>query len=173
MEDITSDFIYMRLHGDAELYRSGYSDEALGRWYNRMKLWSEGKQPDDAKLVSKNGKASANVLARDVFCYFDNTDKLWAPYDARKILEKFNLAGDLEEEPGKLPKEQNKSKEQSKPKEPNKSKEQNKPKEQKNPEKTKPIEKTNSKEKTKPKEKAKSKEIEKPKETEKQDSFAF
>lgn len=53
MEDITSNFVYMRLHGDAELYRSGYSDEALERWYQRMKLWSEGKQPDDAKVIGE------------------------------------------------------------------------------------------------------------------------
>jgi uncharacterized protein YecE (DUF72 family) len=31
-EDITSDFVYLRLHGSEELYASGYSDEALDHW---------------------------------------------------------------------------------------------------------------------------------------------
>jgi hypothetical protein len=31
----------------------------------------------------------------------DNADKLWAPFDARKILENYDLAESLEEEPGK------------------------------------------------------------------------
>ncbi len=101
LEDLTSDFVYLRLHGDAELYRSGYSDEALERWYQRMHQWSHGSQPDDAKLVSD--KASTQRKSRDIYCYFDNTDKLWAPYDARKILTKFHLADRLETEPGKLP----------------------------------------------------------------------
>ncbi len=126
MEDITSNFVYMRLHGDAELYRSGYSDAALERWYQRMKAWSEGNQPDDAKLINSpkdNTEAApkkdsdSTKSSRDVFCYFDNTDKLWAPYDARKILEKFNLADKLEEEPGKLPKDIKKPTEKKKPEE--------------------------------------------------------
>ena len=101
MEDITSDFIYMRLHGDSELYRSGYSDAALEYWYKRIQKWSQGKQPGDAKLTSSHKPKSQS--SRDIFCYFDNTDKLWAPYDARKILAKFDLLADLETEPGKLP----------------------------------------------------------------------
>ena len=35
-DDVTSDFVYMRLHGDKELYRSGYSDAALDRWAKRI-----------------------------------------------------------------------------------------------------------------------------------------
>jgi len=100
IEEITSDFIYMRLHGDAELYRSGYSDAALKRWFARMQLWAAGKQPKDAKVISEIDPAP--VASRDIFCYFDNTDKLWAPYDARKILAKLDLIKNLPAEPGKL-----------------------------------------------------------------------
>ena len=103
LEEITTDYVYMRLHGNTELYSSGYSDEALSFWYKRMKLWSEGKQPKDAKLVSP--KPHSTATPRDIYCYFDNTDKLWAPYDARKILEKFKLAKNLTETPGKLSQE--------------------------------------------------------------------
>lgn len=31
LDDVTSDFVYARLHGDRELYASGYNDAALGR----------------------------------------------------------------------------------------------------------------------------------------------
>ena len=100
LEEITSDFVYMRLHGDTELYRSGYSEAALDYWFKRIKLWRDGKQPRDAKLILP--KDRSNTESRDIYCYFDNTDKLWAPYDARKILEKFDLADNLEETPGKI-----------------------------------------------------------------------
>lgn len=82
-EDITSNFIYIRLHGDAELYRSGYSQEALEHWRHRLKSWSRGVQPRDVKLIGKRAKTAASL---DVYCYFDNTDKLWAPKDARNLL---------------------------------------------------------------------------------------
>ena len=81
-EDITSDFVYMRLHGDTELYNSGYSDAAIERWYKRIKSWSKGVQPRDARLIGKRSKLNDSL---DVFCYFDNTDKLWAPRDARHL----------------------------------------------------------------------------------------
>src|SRR2546423_3987352 len=32
LEDLTADFVYVRLHGDKELYASGYSGAALARW---------------------------------------------------------------------------------------------------------------------------------------------
>lgn len=102
LEEITSDFVYMRLHGDAELYKSGYSDKALDHWYQRINLWSQGKQPENAKLIL-SPHSHKPLHSHDVYCYFDNTDKLWAPYDARKILEKFDLAEALEETPGRLP----------------------------------------------------------------------
>lgn len=100
-ENITSDFIYMRLHGDTELYKSGYTDEALARWFERMQIWSKGEQPKDAKLIAEAAPRDSKD-ERDVFCYFDNTDKLWAPYDARKILAKLDLLKNLPAEPGKL-----------------------------------------------------------------------
>lgn len=35
-DDVTSDFMYLRLHGDKELYASGYTEEALDRWASRI-----------------------------------------------------------------------------------------------------------------------------------------
>ena len=44
-EDVTADFVYIRLHGDAELYVSGYTDEALERWAQRIRAWADGVEP--------------------------------------------------------------------------------------------------------------------------------
>jgi uncharacterized protein YecE (DUF72 family) len=76
--DITADFVYMRLHGDKELYRSGYSDKSLERWAKRIRAW--------------HGAAGARGRARDVYCFFDNTDvKLRAPFDAQSLMLKLGL----------------------------------------------------------------------------------
>jgi uncharacterized protein YecE (DUF72 family) len=82
-EDVTADFMYLRLHGDKELYASGYSDEALARWAARIRAWTSGGQPPDARLIS--GKAAPKRASRDLFCYFDNDIKVHAPFDARRL----------------------------------------------------------------------------------------
>jgi uncharacterized protein YecE (DUF72 family) len=62
MEEITTDFVYARLHGDEELYVSGYTPEALDEWANRVKKWRKRKL--------------------DVYVYFDNDAKVRSPFDA-------------------------------------------------------------------------------------------
>ena len=99
-EDLTSDFVYIRLHGAEELYTSGYSDEALDNWCQRIKRWSEGRQPDDAQLISTTKPRPRK--ARAVYCYFDNDVKVRAPYDARQLLRRLGLEEDLETTPGHL-----------------------------------------------------------------------
>lgn len=86
-EDLTGDFAYIRLHGDKELYVSGYTEAALGRWAKRIARWAEGGQPRDARLVTPRNRAKRQK--RDIFVYFDNDAKVKAPGDAaalRKIL---------------------------------------------------------------------------------------
>src|SRR5439155_15297972 len=79
-EDVTAEFVYVRLHGGDELYVSGYSDEALRRWSRRIRQWRAGKEPRDARRISpERGRSGA---ARDVFCYFDNTATDEAPRNA-------------------------------------------------------------------------------------------
>ncbi|MES2127333.1 MAG: DUF72 domain-containing protein [Pseudomonadota bacterium] len=84
IEDVTADFMYLRLHGDKQLYASGYTEPALQRWAKRIRAWRDGAQPDDARLVS--GKAPPRRASRDVFCYFDNDIKVRAPFDARTLI---------------------------------------------------------------------------------------
>jgi uncharacterized protein YecE (DUF72 family) len=89
-QDVTADFIYMRLHGDKELYRSGYSDRALSRWAQRIRAWHEGSEPADAEKITTGGPPSKEP--RDIYCYFDNTDvKLRAPVDAQSLMRKLGI----------------------------------------------------------------------------------
>lgn len=85
-EDVTADFIYIRLHGEKQLYAGGYSEAALGHWAGRMRAWSSGSEPDGARRIS--GKAPRSRRSRDVYCYFDNDVGAHAPLDARRLIEK-------------------------------------------------------------------------------------
>jgi uncharacterized protein YecE (DUF72 family) len=86
-EDLTADFVYLRLHGSEELYTSGYSDEALDHWAARIKLWAGGLEPNDARLIAPETRPPRHN-ARDVYVYFDNDAKIRAPVDARSLRAK-------------------------------------------------------------------------------------
>ena len=89
-EDVTSDFVYMRLHGDRKIYTSGYTDRALDRWAARIRAWSRGREPADAHRISKAGPRRRRE--RDVYCYFDNDVKVRAPLDARSLMTRLRLS---------------------------------------------------------------------------------
>lgn len=91
MEDVSADFVYVRLHGDAQLYASGYSDSALDRWAARIAAWASGAEPDDAARVGARARKRA---MRDVYCYFDNDMKVHAPFDARGLMQRLQLPTD-------------------------------------------------------------------------------
>lgn len=83
-EDLTSDFAYLRLHGDEELYVSGYTDKALDWWADRIRHWRDSTQPADAKLVlPKKPKPPRKI--QDIYVYFDNDVKVMAPRDAKAL----------------------------------------------------------------------------------------
>lgn len=83
--DLTADFVYCRLHGSTELYRSGYAAEDLDRWADRIRAWATGKTMRDGEFAAA---ADRSRQPRDVFFYFDNTDKLKAPGDAQTLIRK-------------------------------------------------------------------------------------
>jgi uncharacterized protein YecE (DUF72 family) len=90
IQDVTADFIYMRLHGDKQLYRGGYGDKALGRWAVRIAAWQRGAEPADAQKVVPTRRPARR--GRDVYCFFDNTDiKLRAPFDAQSLMSKLDV----------------------------------------------------------------------------------
>lgn len=101
-EDVTADFVYLRLHGDKQLYASGYTDAALKRWGERIDCWRHGKQSADAHLIDPHHTPPARKQ-RDVFCFFDNDIKVRAPFDARQLLQRFALDKHLVTAPGQLP----------------------------------------------------------------------
>ena len=88
-EDLTSDFVYARLHGDEELYVSGYDDAALDWWAERFRAWREGSEPPEGRRLST--KPAKKAKCRDVFVYFDNDVKVRAPFDAMGLAARLGL----------------------------------------------------------------------------------
>lgn len=84
--DLTSDFVYCRLHGSEELYASGYDDAALDIWTDRVTAWAQGGEPGDAKRAIK--KVGPKRAARHVFAYFDNDAKVRARIDAQGLIKR-------------------------------------------------------------------------------------
>ncbi|HVX44958.1 MAG TPA: DUF72 domain-containing protein [Mycobacteriales bacterium] len=70
IEEVTTDFMYVRLHGDVELYASGYSDQALDGWARKIRRWKR---------------------TGEVFVYFDNDVKVRAPFDAMSLSKKLGI----------------------------------------------------------------------------------
>ena len=66
VDEVTGDFAYVRLHGDKELYASGYTDTSLREWAVKCRGWS--------------------AEGLDVFVYFDNDIKGYAPHDAMRLI---------------------------------------------------------------------------------------
>ena len=66
--EVTTDFVYVRLHGSRELYASGYTDDELDAWA--------------AKILEWRGPPRNR---RDVYVYFDNDAKVHAPLDAERL----------------------------------------------------------------------------------------
>lgn len=86
-EDITADFLYLRLHGAENLYASGYSDAQLDWWAERIRIWRTGGEPADATRVTD---ARPPRMKRDVYVYFDNDAKVHAPFDAIRLRERLS-----------------------------------------------------------------------------------
>lgn len=64
---LTTDFVYIRLHGHTRKYASNYSKQSLGNWASRIGSW-----------LTEN---------RDVHVYFDNDAEGAAPKNALTLLE--------------------------------------------------------------------------------------
>ncbi len=72
MHDATSDFRYVRLHGETELYASGYTDASLDRWASTCRSWLD--------------------QGHDVHVYFDNDARGHAPWDAVRLLDRLGVS---------------------------------------------------------------------------------
>ena len=67
-EEVTAEFVYVRLHGADELYASGYTAEALDGWAAKVRGW--------------------RAAGATSFVYFDNDAKVHAPRDAIALLDR-------------------------------------------------------------------------------------
>jgi uncharacterized protein YecE (DUF72 family) len=88
LDDVTSDFVYVRLHGGEELYVSGYDEPAIEHWAAKVRCWQSGGTPADGHTLAN----PAPVQPRDVYVYFDNDVKVRAPYDAIALAEKLRAS---------------------------------------------------------------------------------
>lgn len=68
---VTTDLVYIRLHGHARTYASAYGPDQLREWSNRIKEWLR--------------------QGNDVHIYFDNDAEGAAPNDARSLLDLINF----------------------------------------------------------------------------------
>jgi uncharacterized protein YecE (DUF72 family) len=92
-EDVTADFIYVRLHGAEELYASGYSDAALDVWAEKISAWRDGGQASNDRLIDSDHRLLKKK--RDVYVYFDNDIKVHAPFDAATLANRLGALNAL------------------------------------------------------------------------------
>jgi uncharacterized protein YecE (DUF72 family) len=71
-EEVTADFVYVRLHGSRQLYVSGYTDAELDEWASKVTRWRND--------------------ARDTYVYFDNDAKVHAPFDAARLAQRVGVS---------------------------------------------------------------------------------
>jgi uncharacterized protein YecE (DUF72 family) len=83
--DVTSDFVYCRLHGSEVLYASGYHAKSLDQWAEWVQAWAAGSEPPTEKILKEK---PPKAKTRDVFVYFDNDIKVRAPFDAQSLIER-------------------------------------------------------------------------------------
>jgi uncharacterized protein YecE (DUF72 family) len=65
--ELTAGFVYIRLHGPGGAYQGSYHGRTLSVWARRMVEWRDA--------------------GKDVYCYFDNDEKAYAPHDASRLKE--------------------------------------------------------------------------------------
>jgi len=70
-EAVTTDFVYIRLHGPAAAYQGSYDAPALERWAGKIADWSDS--------------------GLRVHCYFDNDQAGYAVSDARRLIALLGL----------------------------------------------------------------------------------
>jgi uncharacterized protein YecE (DUF72 family) len=72
-QEVTADFVYIRLHGPDGPYRGQYPTRTLAGWAGAISTWSgQGK---------------------DIYCYFDNDEAGYAPLDALRLRDMLDDSG--------------------------------------------------------------------------------
>jgi uncharacterized protein YecE (DUF72 family) len=84
IEELTAGFVYLRLHGPRQLYSSGYTSSELQEWAGKIRAWSSGSEPEDARRITE--RKPPKRRHRDVYVYFDNDSGGHAPRNAMELI---------------------------------------------------------------------------------------
>lgn len=90
-DDVTADWVYIRLHGERVGRESGYTPEEIKAWAAKARVYAAGGEPAGARRIG--GPARPAGGGRDVFIAFDNTEiKRRSPVNARQMSEELGVA---------------------------------------------------------------------------------
>jgi uncharacterized protein YecE (DUF72 family) len=64
-EEVTADFIYIRLHGPGDAYQGDYDIQTLAEWAETFNVWRK--------------------KVREIYCYFDNDERAFAVKNAVEL----------------------------------------------------------------------------------------
>ena len=70
--------------------RCGWQGSSLDEWAPRLRAWTCGAEPEDARRIV--GRPAARAKRRDAYVHFDNDAKVRAPFDALALRRKLDLA---------------------------------------------------------------------------------
>ena len=75
--EVTTDFVYIRLHGPGDAYQGSYQSSVLDTWSRKCVMWINAR--------------------KDVYCYFDNDEQAYAVKNAlaleRKVMKRLERSG--------------------------------------------------------------------------------
>ncbi len=87
LADVTGDFIYARLQRGQDTIPTAYAAKDLDAWAGRLRIWAQGKVPDDLPRVDP-AHAPQKTAPRDVFAYVIHEGKIRAPAAAMALIER-------------------------------------------------------------------------------------
>ena len=85
--DVAGDFVYARLQKGQDTIRTAYPAKELDAWAGRLRLWAQGKAPDDLPRVDA-ASTLRKTAPRDVLAYVIHEGKIRAPAAAMALIER-------------------------------------------------------------------------------------
>jgi len=85
--DVAGDFVYARLQKGQDTIPTAYPAKEIDAWAGRLRLWAQGKAPDDLPRVDA-ASAPWRTAPRDVFAYVIHEGKIRAPAAAMALIER-------------------------------------------------------------------------------------
>jgi len=84
--DLTGDFVYARLQRGKDDIATAYPEKEIAAWAGRLRLWADGKAPDDLPCIEPNSAVKKSA-PQDVFAYVIHEGKVRAPAGAMALIE--------------------------------------------------------------------------------------